>query len=63
VPVVDVRQDMSTYFDWHHTAADTLDKIDPVDLALMVAAFATVTHAAADSPELLPRTTPSKPSW
>jgi Zn-dependent M28 family amino/carboxypeptidase len=54
VPVLEVKQDMSTYFDWHHTAADTVDKIDPVDLALAVAAFSTVTQAIADSPTRLP---------
>jgi Zn-dependent M28 family amino/carboxypeptidase len=63
VPVLDVRQDMSTYFDWHHTAADTVDKIDPVELELAVSAFAALAHAAADAAETLPRTTPAQPNW
>jgi hypothetical protein len=63
VPVLDVRQDMSTYFDWHHTAADTVDKIDPIDLALMVSAFAALAHTAAESDELLPRSQPAPPNW
>jgi hypothetical protein len=63
VPVLDVRQDMSSYFDWHHTAADTVDKIDPIDLALMVSAFAALAHTAADADDLLPRSQPAPPSW
>ena len=29
VPLFTVRQDASRYFDWHHTANDTFDKIVP----------------------------------
>jgi len=54
VPVLGVNQDMSSYFDWHHTAADTVDKIDPVDLALVVATFSVLTQALAETPERLP---------
>jgi len=54
VPVLGINQDMSSYFDWHHTAADTVDKIDPVDLGLVVAAFSVMAHALAESPERLP---------
>jgi len=36
------------YFDLHHTAADTLDKVDPGDLARCVAAFASLTWALAE---------------
>jgi len=39
VPMVDVRQDGTRYFDWHHTPDDTLDKIDPVQLRQNVAAW------------------------
>ena len=62
VPVLEVNQDMSSYFDWHHTAADTVDKIDPIDLALAAAAFATVTFGAAEDGERLPASTPP-PRW
>ncbi len=31
-PVIDLRQDGTRYFDLHHTADDTFDKIDPVQL-------------------------------
>lgn len=41
----------SHYFDIHHTAADTLDKIDPKDLALCVATVAVVAYTVADAPQ------------
>jgi Zn-dependent M28 family amino/carboxypeptidase len=62
VPVLGLNQDMSDYFNWHHTAADTLDKIDPNDLSLDVAAFAWIAHALADCAERLP-TPPPPPKW
>lgn len=40
VPVIDVDQDGSRYFDLHHTDNDTLDKIDPAALELNVEAYA-----------------------
>lgn len=42
VPVVDIDQDGTRYFDLHHTHNDTLDKIDPVALELNVEAYARV---------------------
>jgi len=41
------------YFDIHHTQADTLDKIDPRDLSLCVAALAVYAYTIADLPEPL----------
>ncbi|HVQ39127.1 MAG TPA: M28 family metallopeptidase [Pyrinomonadaceae bacterium] len=41
----------SHYFDIHHTPADTLDKIDPKDLALCVATMAVVAYTVADAPQ------------
>ena len=43
----------SRYFDIHHTAADTLDKIDRKDLALCVATMAVVAYVVADAPQAL----------
>jgi Zn-dependent M28 family amino/carboxypeptidase len=63
VPVLGVMQDMSSYFDWHHTNADTFDKVDPLDLALDVAAFAAVTHALLDSSVRLPAAPAPPPKW
>jgi Zn-dependent M28 family amino/carboxypeptidase len=48
VPVLELRQDGTRYFDMHHTANDTVDKIDPATLALAAAAFATAVREAAD---------------
>ncbi len=48
---LDVRG--STYFDYHHTEADTLDKIDPAILADDVAAIAVFAYVAADLPTRL----------
>lgn len=50
VPVIGLGQDGTYYFDWHHTANDTLDKIDPKDLDQNVAAWAVVAWAAAEMP-------------
>ncbi len=53
VPVIDLQQDGTRYFDLHHTADDTLDKIDPQQLRQNVAAWATVLALAADAEEEL----------
>jgi hypothetical protein len=44
-----LTQDGTHYFDWHHTANDTLDKIDPADLAQNVAVYATWVYMAAQA--------------
>ena len=49
VPFVDFNQDMGRYFDLHHSADDTLDKIDPAELAQNVAVWSAFIHAAANS--------------
>jgi carboxypeptidase Q len=41
------------YFLIHHTAADTVDKIDPVDMAKASAAIAVMAYVIADMPERL----------
>ncbi|MGE5277879.1 MAG: M20/M25/M40 family metallo-hydrolase [Acidobacteriota bacterium] len=51
VPLFSVRQDSSRYFDFHHTANDTFDKIEPESLDRMVAAVATFAYVAASTPE------------
>ena len=48
VPVLDLRQDGTRYFDFHHSANDTVDKIDPGVLAQAAAAFASAAWAAAE---------------
>jgi carboxypeptidase Q len=49
VPVVDLAQDATKYFDLHHTADDTLDKVEPLDLDQVVAATVAFTFGAADT--------------
>jgi len=64
VPLLSVAQEASRYFDWHHSAADTFDKVDPRALAEASAAFAWMAWALADSPVLLPPApAPSQPPW
>ena len=41
------------YFLIHHTAADTVDKIDPLDIARSSAAVAVMTYVIAEMPERL----------
>ncbi|MCH7813332.1 MAG: M20/M25/M40 family metallo-hydrolase [Planctomycetes bacterium] len=42
--------DGSRYFDYHHSPADTLDKIDPEDLTDCLASLAVVAYILADMP-------------
>jgi carboxypeptidase Q len=49
VPLADLAQDASRYFDYHHTADDTLDKVDPESLAQVVAAYVVTAWRVADS--------------
>jgi Zn-dependent M28 family amino/carboxypeptidase len=49
VPVVAARQNGFDYFDIHHTADDTFDKVDAAELAQNVAIWSAVTWLIADS--------------
>ena len=49
VPLAGLAQDGTRYFDLHHTADDTLDKIDKAQMNQNVAAWAAFTYLAADS--------------
>lgn len=55
VPAFGVMQDNRTYFNYHHTSADTLDKIVPQDLRENAAAMAVMGYALANMPAMLPR--------
>jgi carboxypeptidase Q len=55
VPAFGIMQDGRTYFNYHHTAADTLDKIMPRELQENAAAMAVLGYALADMPQPLPR--------
>jgi Zn-dependent M28 family amino/carboxypeptidase len=64
VPLLSIRQDTSRYFDWHHSAADTFDKVDARQLAEATAAFAWMAWALADAPDRLPGPPPpAAPPW
>ncbi len=55
VPGMGLRVDGTRYFWYHHTDADTIDKLDPVELAQCVATMAVHAYVAAEMPERLPR--------
>jgi hypothetical protein len=51
VPCLGFWMELDRYFDYHHSEADTLDKIDPEDLKRDVAAVAVLAYVVADMPE------------
>jgi carboxypeptidase Q len=55
VPGMALNVDGTRYFWYHHTDADTIDKLDPRDMALCVATMAVMAYVVADLPERLPR--------
>ena len=55
VPAFGLLQDGRTYFNYHHTAADTLDKIVPQELRENATAMAVMGYALAAMPNPLPR--------
>ena len=55
VPAFGIMQDGRTYFHYHHTAADTLDKIVPGELRENAAAMAVMGYALAGMKDPLPR--------
>jgi len=55
VPTVAINTDPSRYFWYHHTTADTIDKLDPRDMALCVAVMAVVANTVANMSGTIPR--------
>jgi carboxypeptidase Q len=55
VPGMGLRVDGTKYFWYHHTDADTIDKLDPLEMSLCVAAMAVMAYVVADLPEALVR--------
>ncbi len=51
VPGMGLRVDGSKYFWYHHTNADTIDKLDPHEMNLCIAALAVMAYGVADLPE------------
>lgn len=50
MPWAQLAQDGTDYFDFHHTANDTLDKLEAKALDQQAAAYAVMAYAAANSP-------------
>ncbi len=55
VPSFGPNQDSRFYFNYHHTPADTFDKVDPRQLNENAAVMTVLAYALADSPEPAPR--------
>jgi carboxypeptidase Q len=55
VPTMELDVDGSRYFWYHHSDGDTLDKLDPGEMARCVAALAVMAYVVADLPQGLPR--------
>jgi len=54
VPMMSPNVDDARYFWYHHSQGDTVDKLDPADMARCVAAFAVMIYVVADLPDALP---------
>ena len=52
IPAMSLEVD-GNYFLIHHTPADTVDRIDPMDMAKAAAAIAVISYVVADMPERL----------
>jgi carboxypeptidase Q len=55
VPGMGLSVDGTKYFWYHHSDADTVDKLDPDEVALCVATMAVMAYVVADMPDRLPR--------
>lgn len=53
VPGMALRTVGEHYFDWHHTDADTLDKVEPLNLKKATAMLAIMGYVLADMPDRL----------
>jgi hypothetical protein len=58
VVLVGFRADSQRYFDLHHSALDTIDKVNRREIELGAAAIASLAYLVADLPETLPRNPP-----
>jgi carboxypeptidase Q len=61
VPGMGLNTEGSRYFWYHHSDADTVDKLDPHEMAECVATMAVMAYVVADLPEPLPRGTVQAP--
>lgn len=63
VPGFSPLMETGRYFDYHHTAADTLDKVDPAELRRNSALIAVLAYALANLDRPLPRVSKPVPEW
>jgi hypothetical protein len=61
VPTISPAVDGTRYFWFHHSSGDTMDKLDPREMAENVAFLAVTAFVAADMPGYLPRS-PLRPA-
>jgi carboxypeptidase Q len=59
LPGMSLDVDGSRYFTYHHTPADTIDRLDRDEIARCVAAMAVMAYVVAEMPERLPLDTPA----
>ena len=59
VPGLALDVEQEKYFWYHHSSADTLDKLDPADVARCVAAMAVAAYVVADMPGTIPHEVPA----
>jgi carboxypeptidase Q len=55
VPTIAINTDPTRYFWYHHTEADTIDKLDPREIGLCVAVMAVVSNTVANMTGTVPR--------
>lgn len=55
VPAISLDVDDTKYFWYHHSEADTMDKLDKADVAKCVALMAVMSYVVADMPKPFPR--------
>jgi carboxypeptidase Q len=58
VPTIAINTDATRYFWYHHTEADTIDKLDPRDMQLCAGIMAVVASTFASTDVVLPRANP-----
>jgi len=56
-------QDGRTYFDYHHTAADTFDKVDLTQLRENAAVVSVLAYALANLEKPIPHKSQPTPEW
>ena len=63
VPTFAPLQDIRNYFDYHHSAADTFDKVPPHELREGAAMLAVLAFGLASADRPIPHVAKSRPAW